>query len=126
LSSLEDKSIHELRAIYAAYGHFDGSTLDKNALIQKIEMHQQSLIPEPELVIPAPAYDARLMSKPPAKRSDRELIEEYLAPYVAMGMHLEFPHEEQWYIRHGKREDSGSVRQKPLAIMRCADRLMKK
>jgi len=77
-------------------------------------------------VLPEPAaYDARLMTKPPSRKSDKELALEVLAPFIAKGLHVDFPNEEEWRMKWGKREDTGTLRMPPRVIVGCAKEMMR-
>lgn len=122
---LRSKSIHELRSIAQGMGVTDIFAKDQIQLVQAIELKQQALMPEPEIVIPKPEYDARLMTKPPAKKGSQQELEELLAPYIARGMRLSFPEPEIWHMVCGKKEDTGNMRQPLKNILQCADKIMK-
>lgn len=124
---LESKSIHDLRQIAQSFGIAPDKLFQMDAvqLRQAIELRQEKMQPVPEIVIPKPEYDARLMTKPPSKSSTQDQIVELLKPFTSIGMHLDFPEAETWRMRHGKKEDTGTIRQ-PLRIIRqCAEKIMK-
>lgn len=122
---LRNKSLTELRAIYQGYGGGkDIFHLTVDQLRQEIERKQQGMIPKEVIDIPRPEYDARLMDKPPAKKSDGDILRELLEPYIAKGMHLNIT-PEIWYISHGKKTDQGSMRMPPRHVLNCCERLMK-
>jgi len=120
--TLRDQSLTSLRGIAQNFGVADVFKLDKLHLVQEIELKQAALQPKPEIVIPRPEYDARLMTKTPARTSDRAIIEELLAPYVSRGLRLEFDNE-SWFMHLGKKNDSGTLRAPARVILRCAERL---
>jgi len=122
--SLNKKSIHQLRGIAQSYSIPDIFSMDANHLIQAIQLKQQEAVPAPTVQIEQPQYDARLMTKPPARLSDEQSIRDILAPYVAMGMKLSFDHE-RWYMAHDKRTDEGTLRMPLRVVLRCAEQLMK-
>lgn len=119
--SLTDKTLHELRAIAQGYGVTNLFGKDAKHLIQEIQLHQESMAPETRIVIERPAYDARLMTKAPSRKTSQQEITELLQPYVERGLHLSFPNEEEWHMRFGDREDTGTVRQPLRQILRCAE-----
>lgn len=121
---IRNKSIHELRAIAQGFGVTDIFAKDQVQLSQAIEMKQKDMVPEPKVEIPKPEYDARLMTKPPAKRGYEHEVKDLLAPYVARGMHLSFPEPEVWAMSFGKKNDTGSMRMPLRVILSCADKLM--
>ena len=120
---LRGKSVHQLRSIAQGYGVADIFSKDDKQLIQAIELKQQDMIPDPVINVPQPEYDARLMTKPPAKRSDQEAIKDLLAPYVARGLKLTIDHE-RWYMSNDKRTDEGTLRMPLRVVLRCAERIM--
>ncbi len=124
MSSLREKSLHQLRGIAQSYGIGDIFSKDAKQLAQAIEFHQQELIPDVVIDIPKPEYDARLMTKPPSRRSDEESIRELLAQHVDQGLHLSFDHE-RWYMKFGKKTDEGTVRMPLRTVLSCANAVMK-
>lgn len=124
MSELNNKSIHELRGMAAAYGVPDVFQKDAKQLIQAIELKQTDLIAPIIPLPPRPEYDARLMTKIPSKRSNVAEIEEILAPLVKQGMHLRFD-EESWYVSHGKKNDCGSIRIPLRHVLYAAEKVMK-
>lgn len=121
---LRAKSLHSLRSIAQGYGIADLFSKDRDHLIQEIELKQKDMAPKPVIEIPKPEYDARLMNKPPAKKSNRELIEEILADHVMRGLHLSFD-EEHWYMVNGKKTDEGTLRMPLRTVLNCANQIMK-
>jgi hypothetical protein len=122
--SLHSKTIHELRSIASGMGVEYGFGDDVNAIAQKIEQRQADMQPVIAPVPPAPEYDARLADAKPVRKSDEALVRELLQPHIALGLHLSFPTPETWHIAFGRKEDSGSIRIPPKAILRCAERVM--
>lgn len=120
---LRNKSLTDLRGIAQSYGVTDLFSKDAAHLIQEIERKQKAMAPKPEVNIPRPEYDARLMTKPPAKKTDREMLEEYAAPFIALGMSLEIT-DEQWKIRCGAKTDQGTLRMPPRVFIRCCEKVM--
>lgn len=120
---LANKSLIELRGIAQSFNIADLFQKDKTQLVQAIEMKQQALIPVPKINIPKPEYDARLMTKPPSKKSDQQEIEQLLAPYMARGLRITFD-DERWYMAHGKRTDEGTIRMPLRVVLKCADKIM--
>jgi len=120
---LRDKSLTDLRSIAQGYGIADIFAKDKVQLLQAIELKQQSMIPEAKITVVQPEYDARLMTKTPARKSDQAIIEEVLAPYVAKGLRLNFT-EETWSMSFDKRNDSGTLRMPPRILLKCAERVL--
>lgn len=123
-SALRDKSLTQLRGIAQSFGVADIFSKDKALLIQAIESKQQALAPIPKVEIPKPEYDARLMSKPPAKRSDADELEKLLRPYIERGLKFTTT-EEQWFMSYDKKRDQGTLRMPLRAVLRCADEIMR-
>lgn len=121
--SLQGKTLTQLRGIAQSYGISDIFQKDQRHLIQAIELKQTDLQPKPKIEIPKPEYDARLMSRPPSRKSDRAQIEELLAPYVARGLRLSFS-DEQWFMACGKKTDEGTIRMPLKIVLRCAERIL--
>ena len=121
---LRDKSLTDLRNMAQSFSIPDIFQMEKHQLVQAIELKQQAMIPEPKVHIPQPEYDARLMTKPPARRSDRELVEELLQPYVTRGLRLSFD-DERCYMSIGKKNDQISLRSTLRVVKYVADQLMK-
>jgi len=122
---MQGKSLHELRAIAQGYGISDIFSKTDIQLRQDISLKQAEMQPKPEIVIPKPEYDARLMTRPPSKKSDRELAEEMLAPYVARGLTVTYPTPEEWHMRMGKKEDTGTLRMPIATLLACAERMVR-
>lgn len=122
---LENKSIHQLRGIAQSFGITDIFSKTDIQLRQEISLKQEALSPAKLEAPPKPEYDARLMTKPPSKQSDRELALEVLKPYIDKGLHVDFPNEEEWHMRWGKREDTGTLRMPLRVILQCAAGVMK-
>lgn len=122
--TLRKKSLTDLRAIAQSYSIPDMFQKTDIQLIQAIEDKQTEMLPKAVIEIPKPEYDARLMDKPPARLSDRGLVEELLAPHVSKGLHLSFD-EERWYIKFGKKTDEGSLRMPARSILNCANNVLK-
>lgn len=121
---LRKKSLHDLRVIAQSFGITDIFEKDAVHLQQEIELKQQKLIPPPRPLPPRPEYDARLMTKPPARKSDMKIITELLEPYIKIGLKLRFT-EENWFMDYGVKNDTGSLRIPPRHILNCAERLMR-
>lgn len=122
---LRHKSLHQLRGIAQSYGISDIFSMDDKQLIQAIEIKQQAhAVPAPIAEIPQPQYDARLMTKPPSKRSDEQSIREMLAGHVARGLHLSFTNE-GWRMQWEKRADEGTLRMPLRVVLHCANQIMK-
>jgi hypothetical protein len=124
MSALAAKSLTQLRSIAQGYQIADIFQKTNVQLIQEIELKQKQMLPKPEVVIPKPEYDARLMTKPPAKSSDQDAISDLLKTHVASGLHLSFD-EERWYMKHGKKTDEGTLRMPLRTVLNCADRILR-
>jgi len=103
---LKKKSIHDLRVMAQAFGIKDIFEQDAAHLIQAIELKQQTIFTPPAPLPPKPEYDARLMTKPPNKRSNVVEITEMLAEHIKLGLALSFD-EESWHMACGKKTTQG-------------------
>lgn len=121
---LRNKSLTELRGIAQSFGITDIFNKDILQLTQLIETKQVAMIPEPKIEILKPEYDARLMNRPPSKRSDQPQIENLLERHIAQGLSITFD-EERWYMAHRKKTDEGTLRMPLAHVLQCADRVMK-
>lgn len=121
---LRKKSIHDLRVVAQAFGVNDVFSKDQAHLIQEIELkhrpvHVAAVLP------PLPAYDARLMTKPPSKRSNAEELVPLLEPYIALGLKVTFDDNgERWFMTCGKRNDEGTMRMPLKGVVECARKLL--
>lgn len=113
----------ELRGIAQSFNVADIFSLDKPHLIQAIEAKQIGMQPEPQIVIEKPAYDARLMTRPPARLSDADAITALLNEHVARGLKLSFS-DEQWFMSCGKVTDQGTLRMPLRTVLMCANKVM--
>lgn len=121
---LKTKSIHELRVIAQTFGVTDTLSKDSQQLIDAIEQKQRGMVKEPKAVPLRPEYDARLMTKPPSKKSTESDIRDLLKDHIRVGLHLEFTDQETWAMSHGNKNDTGSVRMPLRVILKCADKVM--
>lgn len=121
---LRSKSLTELRGLAQALGVSDIFQKDHAHLVQAIELKTQNIAPPVVPAIPKPEYDARLMTRPPSKRSSEAELRELLQPYVDRGMRLEIT-EEQWKIAIGKKNDQGTLRMPLRVMLKCAEELMR-
>ncbi len=122
---LAKKSLTELRGIAQSFGVTDIFQKDILQLVQAIEMKQQAIAPMPKVEIPRPEYDARLMTKPPSKKSDQEQLESLLAPHIARGLHFSVDENAEWWsMSHGKKTDEGTMRMPLKIVLRCAEKVM--
>lgn len=120
---MTSKSMTELRGLAQSMGCKWSFSDDKAALQQKIALRQSDLLPKPELpVVPVPE-DQRLRTKTPARISDEHIVRNMLAPYITLGLAVTFSNG-MFHMKHGKKEDSGTLRQSPRVILDCARRLM--
>jgi hypothetical protein len=113
----------ELRGIAQSFSVADIFSMDKPHLIQAIEAKQLGMMPKPEVVIEKPAYDARLMTRPPSRLSDADAITALLSEHIARGLKLSFS-EEQWFMSCGKVTDQGTLRMPLRTVMQCANKVM--
>lgn len=120
---LSNKSQTELRGIAQMLGIADVFQKDKTQLIQAIELKQANMGTPAPAPVPQPEYDARLMTKSPAKRSDQASIEDVLKEHIARGLHLSFD-DERWYMQLDRRTDQGTLRMPLRHVLYCANRIM--
>lgn len=123
---LEGRSLHQIRAIAQAMGVTDIFEKDSIHLVQEIRTKQEAL-PQPKTPpIPRPPYDARLMTKPPSRRSNTRDIVELLKPYIERGLKLNFDDNgERWMMSCGKKTDEGTVRMPLRIVLTCAENVMR-
>lgn len=122
---LQDKSLTDLRGIAQSFGVTDIFTKEKNALIQAIELKQQAIAPTPRIENPLPAYDGRLMTKAPSRKSSIQEAQDLLQPFIARGLNLRFEENgEYFYMSFGKKTDEGTMRQPLRQLWNCAERVM--
>ena len=118
------KSLHQLRSVAQGLGVADIFSKTEAQLKQEIEIKQRSLF-APETPLPVkPMYDARLMSKPPARISSVSELDVLLEPYKARGLHVHYDNE-RWYMQWDKRTDEGPLRMPMRSILKCAETLLK-
>lgn len=122
---MRNKSITELRGIAQSMGVSWGFGDDKDALITKIEAKRDKVVPVAVMApIPQPE-DQRLRSRPPSKVTEEAMICDMLRPLLDRGLLISFsPDGQSWTMRHKDREDTGTMRQPPRNVLRCAERLM--
>lgn len=118
----EKQSLTQLRGLAQSMGVKWSFSDDMNALKQKIALRQSDMLPPPVLpVVPTPD-DQRMRILPPSKVSDESLVTQMLQPYIARGLHVSFENN-HFHFRFGERTDSGTLRQPPRVILKCAARL---
>lgn len=123
--SLRDRSIHELRGMAQAFGINDIFEKDAAHLIQEIELKQQTLAPARVVLPPLPQYDARLMTKPPSKRSMPDDVVVLLEPYIEKGLRFSIDENaETWTMQHGLVTDTGTMRMPMRHMLDAARRVM--
>ena len=120
---LRKESIHKLRTMAQAFGVTDIFEKDAVRLAQEIELKQQTLIPPPIVLPPKPEYDARLMTKPPARRSSMDEILDLLEPYIIRGLKVTFDNED-WAMANGVKTDCGTIRMPLKTVLECARKVM--
>lgn len=118
------KDLHKLRSIAQGYNIPDIFAKTENQLRQEIELKQIEHLPKQKEVIPHNPYDARLMTRPPAKKSNRDSILELLQEHIRRGLHVDFPDEETWEMRYAKKIDTGNIRIPLRTILQCANKVM--
>lgn len=122
---LRKKSIHDLRVMAQAFGINDIFEKDANHLVQEIELKQQNIC-KPALpdLPPKPDYDARLMTKPPSRRSSPIEVTELLKPYITLGLKVRLD-EERWYFSFANKTDEGTLRMPLRTVLECAAKVMR-
>ena len=123
--SLHGTPLYKLRAIAQGYGIPDIFQKTDIQLRQAIEIKQNEVAPKVAPVQVAIPYDARLMTKPPSKKSAKHELLVMLQHLVERGLEVTFPNEEEWHMRMGKKEDMGTMRQPLKNVLECASRLMR-
>ena len=121
---LKKKSIHDLRVMAQAFGVTEIFEKDANNLIKEIEIKQQSMLSPSIEPPPRPQYDARLMTGQPNEIASPEAIVELLTPHIKMGLKLSFE-DEHWFMRNGKREDTGTLRMPLRDVLTCAEKILR-
>lgn len=122
---LASKSLIELRGIAQSLNIADVFQKDKAQLLQAISTKQEAVAPAPKVEIPKPEYDARLMTRPPSAKASIHEIKVLLTQHVARGLHLSFDeNEERWFMKHGKKNDEGTIRMPLRIVLKCADKIM--
>lgn len=122
---LENKNLHQLRGIAQSFGIADIFSKTDIQLRQEISLKQETLAPpKPEPITPLP-YNAKLMTKAPSRKSTKEEAIETLKPFTDKGLHLTFPNEEEWHMRWGKKEDTGTLRMPLRILVKCAGEIMR-
>lgn len=122
---LEKQSLTKLRGLAQSLGISNVFQKTHNNLVQEIKLKQGESIPEPKAEIQPPMYDARLMNRPPSKKSEKDDLLQLLEQHIAHGLVIEFPHPEWWTMRFNMKEDSGTMRQPLGNILRCANEIMR-
>ncbi len=125
VTGLKGKSIHDLRAIAQTFGVKDIFGKDAIHLIQEIELKTQQMVPKTREPIPKPEYDARLMTRPPAKMSTEESIMALLEIHIRQGLRVTFPDPERWEMRFEGRSDCGNMRMPLRHVLGAAERVMR-
>lgn len=116
------QSLTELRGLAQSMGVKWSFSDDKNSLQQKIRLRQTDMLPAPALpVVPVPD-DQRMRTMPPSKVSNETLVRQMLEPYISRGLNVTFENN-HFFFRYKERTDSGTLRQPPRVILKCAARL---
>lgn len=118
--SLQKKSLTELRTIYQAMGGEVEWGDGKEHLLQKISLHVNAKIQQPEKSI---QIDIKQDSNAPV--STPEMIEKALEAFKDLGLHISFPDERTWEIYCNQKRDSGSVYMPIWNIIQCAREVVK-
>lgn len=123
-TTLEEKSLTELRSIAQGIGVSFNFSTDKKHLIQEIKQHSVSLIPKPNAELPKVPEPERIRIIPPTKNPTRETITQTLQPFIDRGLKLSFDGD-TFHMRMGKKEDTGNVRTSLRVIVRTAEAVMR-
>ncbi len=125
MTELRKKSIHDLRQIAQSFGIPNIFSKDAVQLSQAIDLRQEAMskpkLPERP---PKPEYDARLMTKPPAKMSHKDAILDLLQVHISQGLRVDFPDPERWEMAYGKKTDCGNMRMPLRVLLSCAEKIM--
>lgn len=119
------KSIHELRSIAQAKGIKFSFADDVLVLAQKIAMVNDAMAAKAPPPIQRPEYDPRLRNKPPGKECTQVDMLARLQEHIARGLLVTFPMPEQWHMKRGDKEDTGTMRMPPKVMLDAADRMMR-
>jgi hypothetical protein len=116
------QSLTNLRGLAQSMGIKWSFSDDTHALQQKIRLKQTDMLPPPVMpVVPVPD-DQRMRTLPPSKVSNEALVKQLIAPYLSRGMTATFENN-HFFFRYKERTDSGTLRQPPRVILKCAARL---
>lgn len=124
-TTLDEKSLTELRAIAQGCGaQFDFST-SKPHLLQAIRQRSIDIIPKPIEEKPVIENPDLLRNLPPAKNLKPDAVIDMLKPYITKGLRLSFPTQLTWKMEAGKKVDTGTLRMPLRILVRCAEQVMK-
>ena len=116
------QSLTELRGLCQSMGAKWSFSDDANALKQKIALRQTDMLPPPVMPVVQAPDDQRLRTLPPSKVSSEAIVRHLLQPYIARGLHVEFE-DNIFRMRYKERTDTGTMRQPPRVIVKCAAKL---
>lgn len=120
---LNDKTLTELRNIAQGLGINEIFSKAPNQLMQDIEQKHKQLIPPPSIPLPAPHYDARLMTAAPGVMCDKDSLMELLQPYIKRGLKVDIG-DETWKFSFGKKVDTGTLRMPLRTALRKAGEVL--
>jgi hypothetical protein len=109
-TSLESKSLTEIRGIASAIGVKVNFGDGKEKLIGLVNDHMKATVEPPRFPPPLTPVDTRTMDAPPLYRCTHKQIEEALTDYIRRGLVITYPNGDLWHMKLGKREDSGPMR----------------
>lgn len=120
MSSLETKSITELRSLAQNMGLTPDWGMDKPHLLQAIREHVVDKVESPQKQI--------MVNIPPDmdKALTQDLVEKALEGFKVLGLHVSFPEPGQWEMSCLKKRDSGSMSMGLWSIVNCAKELVNK
>lgn len=122
-SSLESKSLTEIRGIASALGVKVNFGDGKEKLIALVNDKMKATVEPPRFPPPLSPVDTRTMDAPPLYKVTRRQIEDALADYVRRGLVITYPNDDLWHMHLGKREDSGPMRMPLKHILGVARQL---
>ena len=122
---LEERSITELRAMAQAMDAKFVFSDDKQRLITIIRDCMQAKIPKPRIPDNIEPSDDRFIIRPPKYVCTQREVIDALQPMIDAGLQVTFPTTDTWFLRFGKREDTGSMKMPPLHVLRCAKEIMR-
>lgn len=116
---LLNQSIHKLRSIAQGYGIHNLFGMDKNSLVQAIELKQHKMFPVDQVT-----PKVQFIYATPDRPMNKDGIKELLEAHIEKGLNLSFPDADSWQMSFRNKEDAGSMTMPVWSIVACAERLM--